>query len=286
MSTPSLAILLCSLALFLTTSAHAQYGYAPQGAVPPPAGQGIAGAPAAAPGQTLLPTDPNMGMGAPGSYVDASAYGGQPGYGAQPAYAGQANYMGQPGYAPMGAMTTATGSMLTYGQLELNYNYTDFDNESVDPASGIGLDIMAELFNPFFIHGGFNWGMGSEAGDKKDEDSYNFRTVSIGGGVHFAITPNLYFVGELGGIYSSLNADKSSLSFTDGAVYIHPQLRFAATDKLEVKAGVLLTSADDYDSKVFDIGGYYKLFTQMDLGLGADIGDQSKNYHLGVRFRW
>jgi hypothetical protein len=275
---------MCGLALLVSSSVSAQYGYAPQGAAPPAAGQGLPPTMAPSPQPTLMPADPNMGMGAPGSYVDASAYGGQPGYAPQPAYGGQPNYMAQPGYAPMGS--AVGGSMLTYGQFEAQYNYTDFDSEGVDPANGIGLSLMAELFNPFFLHAAFNWGVGSGADDSTEDNSYNFRTVSVGGGAHFDITPRLHLVGEVGGIYSSLNADKNSLSFTDGALYIHPYFRFAATNKLELKSGILITSADDYDSYVFDIGGYYQLFSKMDLGLGADIGDQSKNYHLGVRFRW
>ncbi len=284
MSTSSLAKVLCGLVLLVSSGAYAQFGYTPQGSVPPAVGQGLP--PMGTPQGTLMPSDPNMGMGmgAPGTYVDPMTYGGQPSYQPQPNYPTQSNYMGQPGFAPMGGIVS--GGMLTYGQLEVDYNYTDFDNEEVDPASGVGLSIMAELFKPFFLRGGFNWGIGSGSDDTLTGNSYNFRTVSVGGGAYLAVTQRFHIVGELGGIYSSLNADKNSLSFTDGAIYIHPQLRIAATDKLELKAGVLITSADNYDSRVFDIGSYYRLFTQMDVGLGADIGDQSKNYHLGVRFRW
>jgi hypothetical protein len=35
-----------------------------------------------------------------------------------------------------------------------------------------------------------------------------------------------------------------------------------------------------------NLGAYYKLFSQMDIGLNAGLGDATRTYDLGVRFRW
>ncbi len=178
----------------------------------------------------------------------------------------------------------ARSGMLTYGQLEANYNYTTFKDKSLDAAHGIGLGLTAQLFNPFFVHGTFNWSGGN--GKALSKDGYTFNSVSIGGGGYFQITPQIHLVAEIGGLYSSLSASKDSLSFTNGAIYVHPYFRAAATEDLELNLGVMMTSASNYNARVLELGGYYKLFSSMDLGFGADLGDQENTYHLGVRFRW
>ncbi len=213
----------------------------------------------------------NDGSYTPTTYGDGS-YAPQ---GVQGGYAPQ-------GVAPAGAMF-APQSMLTYGTLEGFYQYTQWKTAGIDDAHGMGLSLMAELFNPFFIHGAFTWGTGNGAALPS---SYNISTVSVGGGGHLAITDRFHLMGEIGGIYASLSADKTNVSFSDGAVYISPGIRFAATESLELKLGLTATSADKYDSKVLDLGAYYKIFSQMDVGVGLTKGDETKAYKAGVRFRW
>jgi hypothetical protein len=168
--------------------------------------------------------------------------------------------------------------------LEANYAYTTFKNKSVDASHGVGLGLMAQLFNPFFLHGTFNWSTGN--GKNLSKEGYDFSTVTLGGGAYFQITPQIHIVAELGGLYSSLSANKDSVSFSDGAIYVNPYLRIAASELLELNLGVMMTSADKYNSRVLELGGFYKLFNSMDLGLGADLGNEQNTYHLGVRFRW
>ena len=188
---------------------------------------------------------------------------------------------GNAGNSSSSYSASSRSNLLGYGQLEANYSFIDFKDSPLDGGNGIGVSLMAELFKPFFLHGTVNWVSGS--GDAKD---FDFTTVAIGGGAYWAITDRFHLVGEVGGLYSSLSASKDNLSFNDGAVYVSPSLRVAVTNDLELRAGVTLTSADNFDATTVDLGGYFRLFSQMDLGLGAALGDVTNTYHAGVRFRW
>lgn len=245
-----------SLGLVIAGSVTAQYGYVPQSI--PGAGAGVAPAPGM--------MDPNMGMATNTPYV---VQGGQP-----------ANY--GMGTQMFGAMGAPASSILTYGQLEVAYSRTTFEDKKIDPTNGIGIGLMAELFKPFFVNASFGWGASSSKGKTK----FDFSTISIGGGGYLPISERFHIVAEVGGMYSSLSASKSKLSFSDGAVYINPYLRFAPSPDFEIRAGITATSADDYDSRIVNLGAYYKLFSQMDIGLNAGLGDATSTYDLGVRFRW
>ncbi len=247
MQSPSVIKIFCGLFLALGFSAaQAQYGYVPQ----------------PVPGNAAYSTpgmDPNMNM--------APTVSGGPGYAPQQAYS-----------------TTPTHSLLTYGQLEANYSYIDLKDSSLDGGNGIDVSLMVQLFKPFFLHGEVNWVSGSGGSSSKD---FDFSTIALGGGVFLPLfTDRVHLVLEAGGLYSSLSAEKDSLSFNDGAFYISPMLRVAVTNDLELQAGVTLTSADNYDTTTVDLGGYYRLFSWMDLGLGASLGDVTNTYHAGIRFRW
>jgi hypothetical protein len=188
---------------------------------------------------------------------------------------------GNSGYSSSSYSSSSHSNLLGYGQLEANYSFIDFKDSPLDGGNGIGASLMAELFKPFFLHGTVNWVSGS--GDAKD---FDFTTIAIGGGAYWAIVDRFHLVAEVGGLYSSLDTSKDSLSFNDGAVYFSPSVRLAVTDALELRAGVTMTSADNFDSTTVDLGGYFRLFSQMDLGLGAALVDVTNTYHAGVRFRW
>jgi hypothetical protein len=245
----------------LPLAASAQYGYGPSNDAP---GQVVSMDPSG----TINPSQPSYGN------ANYSGYGGGPGV---------APIAPQPSYgAPPSA---GGGSMLTYGLLEGFYRYTTFENDGLDGAHGVGVSLSAELFRPFYVRGGFDWGTGNGSALAKGQ-TYDFNSVSLGGGAYFAVNDKFHLFAEVGGIYTNLNASRSSLNFSDGAVYITPGLRFAATDALELDLSVTATSADEYDSRIVDLAGYYKLFSSMDVGVGTGFGNETRSFFAGVRFRW
>lgn len=240
--------------------AFAQYGYVPPSPPPPPQ------APAPPPSYPAYPSTPQMTTPA----TPPPAAGMDPGY-------------GYGGYAPQPPPPSGfAGDILTYGYLEGYYQYTDFEQDGLDGANGIGLALSAELFKPVFVKAGFNWSSGGGDGS----DSFDFNSVMLGIGAYLPVAPRFHLLCDVGGAYYELDADKESLGFSDGAVYVHPGLRFAATPRLEFHAGLMFTSADDYGSFIVDLGAYWSMFRILDLKLGADIGDESTAYKAGLRVRW
>jgi len=249
-------------ALFFTVAtASAQYGYTVQ--APTPAGMAVGGTQSASPSYASAgpSTDPSMGMASAG-------YGG-------PAYTGQENS------SPSQSMST---SLLSYGQLEVDYLHTTYKDKTINPSDGASISLMAKLFDPFFLHFGVDLGSGSSKAFLSQ--SYNFSTVHLGGGGFIALSDRVHLTGEVGMVYAHLDTTSNSVGFSEGAVYVMPGIRFAATDALELDGHLTATSSDRYDSFIFDVGGYYKVFSQMDVGLDVGFGDQSKIYKAGVRFRW
>jgi hypothetical protein len=247
------AVLLCPL------TGIAQWGYGPSSGGP---GEVVSMDPGGAP-----PSNMNYGT------ANYSSYGGGPPPSTQSL--GATSGLSNPG--------SGAGSMLTYGQLEGFYKFTDFEDSRLDGGSGLGVSLSAELFRPFYLKGSFDWASGGGSGLK---NNYDFVSVSMGGGAYFALTDRFHVFAEVGGNYANLTADKSSLEFSDGSVYLTPGLRFAATDSLELDLSVTASSADDYDSRSVDLSGYYRLFSAMDVGVGTGFGDQTRTYFAGIRFRW
>ena len=252
------AVILFFALFFTVATASAQYGYTVQ--APPSAGGTQSAGPSHASADPS--TDPNMGMASAGN-------GG-------PAYTGQQNS------SPSQSM--AQTSLLSYGQLEVDYLHTTYKDKTINSSDGASISLMAKLFDPFFLHFGVDLGSGSSKAFLSQ--TYNFSTVHLGGGGFIALSDRIHLTGEVGMVYAHLDTTRNSVGFSEGAVYVMPGIRFAATDALELDGHLTATSSDRYDSFIFDVGGYYKVFSQMDVGLDVGFGDQSKIYKAGVRFRW
>lgn len=261
--------LIMSLAVGLSPLAHSQYGYTPP--VPP-----------TPPTMPTPPPDPYATYPGTTNSVPPAGSGMDAGYGA-PAY-GSPTYGG---YAPQPlppAPAAASFDILSYGYLEGFYQYTDFKNSSLEGAHGLGVTLSAKLFDPLYIKGGFNWASGSSGSD--NDHAFDFTSFSLGIGGYLPISPRFHLLCDVGGAYYSLDADRESVSFSDGAIYVHPGLRFAATQNLELQGGLMFTSSDDYGSILIDVGAYWKVFSALDLKVGADFGDESTAWKAGLRVRW
>jgi len=280
-----------SLALSLSS-----YGQAP---MYPSAGAGL-GMPMMAP---PTPPTPPLGMAGPG----AAAYPGMSPTLQAPAagspYAGPT--MIDPNTQPMNygyqepapanswgstmQQSMGTGTpLLNYSYVEAGYRFVAPKVEGANGSHGLGVALVMDLPTVFFLKGSFSWGSGS--GEKTATGAtnadYKLSTISIGGGAYMAITPKLHFVGELGLIYANFDAQGLNKSYTDGGIYVRPSLRYQVVDWMELQAGVTVSSASDYDSKSFDVAGYFRVLPQLDLNVGADFGDATRTFKTGARLRW
>ena len=180
-------------------------------------------------------------------------------------------------------------SIVNFDNLEVFYRYVDPKNKSLDGAHTIGGALTVALFNPLYLKFGASWGSGPGGGTVAGaaKADYDFATIQAGAGFHTTLINNrLTFVAEAGLIYASLKAKDTAVSFSDGSIYVRPALRFTPFDFMEVQAGVTVSSADKYDSKVLDLSTYFRVLPMFDIGIGADFGDTTRALRTTLRLRW
>lgn len=188
-----------------------------------------------------------------------------------------------------GIQQSMTGNnMLHYRYLEAGYRYVDPKGGELDGSHGLGVTLSIDLPTVFFVKGSINWSSGSGTKNVRGaaDADYDLSVITVGGGAYIAITPKFHFVGEIGLVYANLSSSGSNISYTDAGIYVRPSLRYQLVDWLELQAGVTISSADDYDSKVIDFGAYFRVFPQVDMNLGMDLGDETRTIRAGARMRW
>lgn len=288
-------ILFCavSASIAFCQSAVGQTGYGVMG-VPPP-GYGTPppgyGAPPTVPAypNSLPPPSVTPGVTAPSPYPDPYASAPPPGQVSSYAPQGASNYT-----APIGAANysakPAGPNMVNFNNLEAYYRYMAPKNGDLSGANTIGGTLTVALFNPLYLKFGASWGSGSGGGGTvagATKANYDFASVQAAVGFHTAlINDRLTFVAEAGIVYASLKAKDSSVSFSDGSVYVRPALRYTPLDWLELQGGVTVSSADRYDSKMIDFTGYFRLLPMFDVGVGGDFGDTTRAFRTTLRLRW
>lgn len=225
---------------------------------------------------------PNDGMGAMSSMPPApppvSAPPTYPGYGSDMSY-------GSPGY-PSDASFNASSApnILSYGFLEGGYQFQEPKDSSLEGSHGVALALSVQLFKPLFIKAEFGWSLSNGGGRSSRE--YDFTSASIGAGLYLPIVDKFHLLAEVGGMYGKLDANINRFSFTEGAIYARPAIRFAPVEFLEFQAGLTVTSSDSFDSMIFDVAAYFRLLSQLDLGINVDLGDEFTGFTGGIRFRW
>jgi len=274
---------------------------------PPPAGYGTMGMtvpPPANYGAPMVPAYPNsMPPPTVGAAVAPPPVGYTDPYAAPPPPTGMSALPPQ-GTSPYGAPPPAPGTYggpadMSYGNamvpgivnfnyVEFNYRYIQPKNKGLDGANTIGGTLSVALFEPLFLKFGAYWGSGKGAGTAGATNSdYDFAAIQAAVGFHTQLVDRrLQFTGEAGLLYANLKSTNSSVSFSNGAIYVRPALRFTATEAIEIQAGVTVSSADKYDSKVLDLSGYFRVMPKFDVGIGADFGDTTRGFRGNLRYRW
>ena len=272
--------ILFSLSMLLSAGYASAQGYYP----PPGMGTPMPTMPPAPPPTSAPPTYPTYSpYSAPaypttGAGYDPYAYGApMPPPAADPSYGYGAPYGGGSGYG-----SVVGRPIINYGFLEGKYRFFNPTQDGIDGANGIGIALSAQLFKPMFLKGSFDWAKGT--GDR--DRSYDFAQVKGGAGLYLPIADKFHFLAEAGGIYSNLNTDDRFLDLGEVGLYVRPAIRWAPLQWLELQAGVTVSTMHDYNSKIVDLAAYFRIFSQFDLGVGADLGDEIDSFHGGVRFRW
>ncbi len=273
------------------------------GQAPPNAGFGVMGVPPSGYPSTPPPSVPaypnsfpppsiSPGVTAPPLYADPYAVAPPPGQVSNYTPQGNGAY-GAPipttsNYgAPVGGQSSP--NIVNFNSLEAFYRFVDPKAKGLKGAHTLGAELSVALFNPLYLKIGANWGSGSGGGGVTGatQADYDFASIHAGAGFHTSlIHDRLTFVTEVGLNYTSLKAKDSSLSFSDGSIYVRPALRFTPWDFMELQAGVTVSSADKYDSKMLDLSSYFRVLPMLDVGIGADFGDTTRAFRTAIRLRW
>ena len=180
--------------------------------------------------------------------------------------------------------------MVNFRNAEAFYRYLAPKHGDLAGASTIGGTLSLELSDLFYLKFGASWGSGPGGGGTTGgttKGKYQFASIQAGAGFHTQlIKDRLTFVAEAGLVYASLKANNTAVSFSDGSIYIRPALRYTPRDWLELQAGVTVSSADKYDSKILDFTSYFRVLPQFDLGVGGDFGNTTRAFRATMRLRW
>jgi len=281
-----------SVGVAFCQSAMGQTGYGVMGVPPPPAGYGTTPPPGygttpsvPAYPNSLPPASVSPNVTAPPAYADPYATAPPPGQVSSYTPQGVSNYSSPP--AAYGTQPTGP-NMVNFNNLEAYYRYVAPKANNLSGANTIGGTLTVALFNPLYLKFGASWGSGgggSVTGATKG--NYDFASIQAGVGFHTAlINEKLTFVAEAGLSYATLRAQDTTVSFSDGSIYVRPALRFTPLNWLELQAGVTVSSADKYDSKMVDLTSYFRLLPMFDVGVGGDFGNTTRAFRTSLRLRW
>lgn len=285
----------CVGVAFCQTAVGQPSGYGVMGIPPPPPGYGTLPAgygtpPSSAPAypNSVPPSTVSSNVTPPPAYTDPYASAPPPGQVSSYTPQGVSNYSSPP--AGAGAYGASAGSnMVNFRYAEAYYRYLAPKHSNLSGASTIGGALSLELSSLFFLKFGASWGSGTDnsgSGGTGSHAKYHFASVQAGAGFHTQLTNRLTFVAEAGMVYANLKANNSSVSFSDGSIYVRPSLRYTPLDWLELQTGVTVSSADKYDSKMLDFTGYFRLMPKFDVGLGGDFGNTTRAFRATMRLRW
>ena len=282
-----------SVSMAFYQSAVGQTGYGVMGVPPPPPGYGTSAPPPGYGTTPSVPSYPNAlppasvspGVTPPPAYGDPYAPAPQPGQVSSVAPQGVTGYSSQPAYG-----TNAGGvNMVNFRYAEAYYRYLAPKHSDLSGASTIGGSLSLELSSLFYLKFGASWGSGTDTGGSvgaATHAKYQFASVQAGAGFHTQLNSRLTFVAEAGMVYANLKASNTSVGFSDGSIYVRPALRYTPLDWLELQAGVTVSSADKYDSKILDFTSYFRVLPMFDLGVGGDFGNLTRAFRATMRLRW
>jgi len=169
----------------------------------------------------------------------------------------------------------ASAEDFDYNYLTLGYGQMEFDDIDVD---GDGFMIGGS----YAINDSYHVFIGYNAADL--DFDIDATTWGAGIGYNRGLSDVVDFVARLSYEYVELDAAGVG-SVDDNGLGLGIGLRFAASDKLELNAGINhVDFSDSGDDTGFEAGGLYSFTDSFSLGLGGDWSDDASAYTLSGRF--
>ena len=159
-----------------------------------------------------------------------------------------------------------------YTRINLDDGFVDIDGDA------FGLNGSYEINESFYVFAGYGMGEFEEAGVTVDMD-----TLRAGIGWHTPLSDRVDLVTDLSYEYIDLSA--FGVSVDDNGFGLGVGLRFAATDNVELNAGInYVDFGDGGDDTGFGIGALFGVSDNIDIGLSADWADDTSAYGINGRF--
>ena len=159
-----------------------------------------------------------------------------------------------------------------YTRINLDDGFVDIDGDA------FGLNGSYEINESFYVFAGYGMGEFEEAGVTVDMD-----TLRAGIGWHTPLSDRVDLVTDLSYEYIDLSA--FGVSVDDNGFGLGVGLRFAATDNVELNAGInYVDFGDGGDDTGFGIGALFGVSDNIDIGLSADWADDTSAYGVNGRF--
>jgi Outer membrane protein beta-barrel domain len=177
--------------------------------------------------------------------------------------------------ALLAASAAANAGNFDYNYVSLGYGNTELDDVDVD-GDGFGVTGSFALTDSYHLFAGY---------ETADFDyGVDASTIALGMGFNSSLSPVVDVVARLSYQYVEVDAPGFG-SVDDNGLGIGVGLRFLATPKLELDAGIDYVDLNDSgDDTSFGAGGLYSFTNSFALGLSGNWGDDASSYTVSGRF--
>ncbi len=163
-----------------------------------------------------------------------------------------------------------------YNHVTASYGQIDFDDSSSD-GDLFGIEGSFAVSESFHVFAGY--GVGEIEDTSVEMDQWN-----VGLGYNNSLSDRVDLVVGLSYEYIELSTP-GQISIDDNGIGVSVGLRMAATDKLEVDAGISYVDFSDRgDNTAFGGGVLYNFTDSFALGANVSFDDDATGYGIGGRF--
>jgi len=165
-----------------------------------------------------------------------------------------------------------------YNHVTASYGQIDYDDFDAD-GDVLGLEGSFSVSDSFHVFASYNVGEIEDSTSSVDLDTWN-----VGLGYNTPVSDKIDLVARLSYEYIELSAP-GLISVDDNGIGASVGLRMAATDKLEVDAGISYVDySDGGDNTAFGGGVLYSFTDTFALGASVSFDDDATGYNVGGRF--
>ena len=163
----------------------------------------------------------------------------------------------------------------SYSYVELGYVNTEIDDPDID-GDGFGLRGSLEVAPNLHVF--------TEYSDLEFDGNVDGSTFELGGGLNWALAPNVDLIGTLSYVRAELDPPGPG-DLDDDGFALGLGLRGRVTDQIELTGRIEYVDLDDGgDDTGFGAGVRYYFTRQLAVGLDVDLDDDATAWMIGARY--